>query len=73
MFEFTVPDGDWDLVGERRHFKPLVFTEKKKKRALWTIKEFLGEGVEFTLVYIPKEGKLLPGIPHFSDDGWGIY
>ena len=54
MFEFTVPDGDWDLVDGEYVFKPLVFVEPDKEIALETFKEFVEDDVAFTMVFTLK-------------------
>ena len=56
MFKFTVPGGDYDFNPKTRQYvdKDLVFTEKKLKRAKAAIKEYVDEGVPFTMVFIPK-------------------
>lgn len=56
IFEFSVPDGDWDYdeVTKNYVFKPLVFTEKRKA-AKRTLKEFINDGVEFTMTVKVKE------------------
>lgn len=58
MYEFTVPDGDWyyDTQTKRYMGLPLVFTEKKKKGARAAIKEYVEEGIAFTMVFTPKGG-----------------
>lgn len=56
MFEFTVPDGDWDFNPDTRQYtmKKLVFTEKKKKVALAVAKEFIADGTAFTMTFKDK-------------------
>lgn len=54
MFEFTIPDGDYDYNSETDTytFKALVFTENSWKQAKEAIKEFVNDGVPFTLHYL---------------------
>lgn len=53
MFEFTVPDGDWDLVNGQYVFKDLVFVETVKTIALEAFEEFVNNETAFTMVYKP--------------------
>lgn len=59
MFEFTVPEGDYYYNPETNThvWKELVFTENKWKQAKETIKDYVADGVPFTMVYLPKENK----------------
>lgn len=54
MFEFTVPDGDWDHDGERYIFKDLVFTESTKKAAVKVIKGYVLDGAPFTMAFVAE-------------------
>lgn len=56
MFEFTVPEGDYDYDFETRIYtwKDLVFTETKWKTAKEIIKTYREDLVPFTMVYSPK-------------------
>lgn len=56
MFEFTVPDGDYDYDSTTDVYvwKPLHFFEKKKGDALKAVKEFVNDGTSFTMTFLPK-------------------
>lgn len=56
MFEFTVPDGDYDYdsTTDTYTWKTLVFSEKKKGAALTAIKEFVNDGTSFTMTFLAK-------------------
>lgn len=56
MFEFTVPDGDYDYdsITDTYTWKTLVFSEKKKGAALTAIKEFVNDETPFTMTFLPK-------------------
>lgn len=56
MYEFTVPDGDWDYDNEtdEYHFKNLTFVEATWGAASDAMDEFRREGTAFTMNYTPK-------------------
>lgn len=58
MFEFTVPEGDWEYepVTGAYIFKNLVFTEDSWKQAKEAIHEFRENSTQFTMTFTPKEG-----------------
>lgn len=56
MFEFTVPDGDYDYNFQTDTYvwKNLVFTENHWKQAKEVIKEYVRDDVEFVLTFKPE-------------------
>lgn len=57
MFEFTVPDGDYDYYPDTDTYvwKTLVFTENNRKQAKEVIKAYDRDDVPFTMVFTVKE------------------
>lgn len=56
MYEFTVPDGDYDYNPETDTYiwKNLVFTDLQWKQAKETIKDYVSDDVAFTMRFVPE-------------------
>lgn len=56
MYEFTVPDGDYDYYSESDTYvwKNLVFTESHWKQAKEAIKAYVTDDIPFTMVFTPE-------------------